>query len=99
MTPRLRTAGRRTPRRLKQEIAPQLGEWPAASPDNLLAAEGVVADPLPDGMHVHCSFVHTDTGLMSMTRWLCAQGASDVRYEIYGTPILKDTNAREDAGP
>jgi hypothetical protein len=36
------------------------------------------------GTRIDVQFYHADTGLIALTRWLFAHGASDVHYEIHG---------------
>jgi hypothetical protein len=50
-----------------------------------LATSGfAVKAPKDDHIHLQCGFVETDAGLLAMTQWLFAQGATDVRYIIQG---------------
>jgi Zn-dependent protease len=73
--------------RIKKEIAPELGQWPLQKSKARLATSGfAVKAPKDDHIHLQCGFVETDAGLLAMTQWLFAQGATDVRYIIQGVP-------------
>ncbi|HEX8323424.1 MAG TPA: site-2 protease family protein [Tepidisphaeraceae bacterium] len=73
--------------RYKNEIAPRLGQWPRDKPDDLLVNGGhAIAVPELDHI-VGCQLAKADTGLLALTRWLIAEGATDIRYHITSLTI------------
>lgn len=76
--------------RMKQEIVPQLGVWPADKSNDILAEWGGAFDSSLTGKTVGCTFAHIETGLPAMTQWLFSKGASDVHYEIASFSTAED---------
>jgi multidrug efflux pump subunit AcrA (membrane-fusion protein) len=72
--------------RMKQEIQPQLGQWPDGKPTDLLVTTGTVFDSGND-VRVFCTFNQTDTGLPAMAHWLFRCGATKMRYQITGVSV------------
>jgi len=74
---------------LKAQISPMLGPWPANQPTDVLARTGFAADFGASTTHIDAQFYHADTGLIAMTRWLFAHGATDVHYSIRGQRFME----------
>ena len=81
--------------RLRNEIAPRLGQWPQPLSRERLVLGGTALSTPPWAMRVYCRFVRVDVGLPTMTRWLAQNGATNFHYDI-AAPSGFDTESMDE---
>lgn len=75
-------------KQFKAQIAPALGVRRPDDPADFSPKYGHAVDLPITGHMVSCSLTNGDTGVVFLTRWLMQQGATDVRYQLEGSPDI-----------